>query len=277
MKKQITYKNVNWVNYQGMLIPDIPPHQLVEFKRDECKSLLKNSRAHLVRWISEWDKTEKSEFWYIIKDEYKGLEEFSSNTRSKIRRGLKRNEAFRIDKQELKNSGFNVYLSAFKRYKTFIKPMSQKEFCDRIDKMDPDEYDFWGVYNKEQLVAYAEVRKMKEMCHLNIIKFHPDYMKQYPGYALFYSLIDHYLSLEHIGYISNGTKSLSHDTNIQEFLLQKFNFRKAYCRLNICYSPIVKLVVVLLYPFRKVLNKIPFNIAQKLYALLNQEYIKQNS
>jgi len=277
MRKQIIYKNINWVKYQGMLIPDIPPQQKVDLKKDECKSLLKDSKAHLIRWISDWDKPEISEFWYIIKDDYKGLEEFSSSTRSKIRRGLKRNEIFRIDKQELKNSGFNVYLAAFRRYKTFINPMSQQEFCERLDQMDEEEYDFWGLYNNEQMIAYAEVRKMEEMCHLTIIKFHPDYMKQYPSYALFYSLIDSYLFSQHINYISNGTRSLSHDTNIQDFLLQKFNFRKAYCSLNICYSLIVKVVVVVLYPFRKFFKKIPVNIAQKIYALLNQEYIRRNS
>jgi len=277
MKNQIIYKNVNWVRYQGMLIPDIPPHQMVDLKRNECRNLLRNAQAHLVRWISDWDKPGKSHFWYIIKDVYKGLEEFSSNTRSKIRRGLKRNEVVRVDKQELKKSGFDVYLSAFKRYETFIKPMSQQKFCERIDQINVGEYDFWGVYNKKQMIAYAEVRKMGEMCHLNIIKFHPDYMKQYPSYALFYSLIDYYLSMQHIKYISNGTRSLSHDTNIQDFLLQKFNFRKAYCSLNVCYSPIVKVVVMVLYPFRKLFKKIPVNLAQKLYALLNQEYVRRNS
>ena len=179
--------------------------------------------------------------------------------------------------EELKRNGYQVYLSAFQRYDTYMHPLTVNQFYERLDQLDPTITDLWGVYNEQSMIAYAEVKKYDDMRHLGIIKFHPEYMKDYPSYALFFALIEHYLTDERIKYISNGTRSLSHDTNIQDFLIQKFNFRKAYCRLNIYYKMPLGFIVKMLYPFRVLFSSIPLKFSKKIYLLFYQEYIKRHS
>ena len=71
--------------------------------------------------------------------------------------------------------------------------------------------------------------------------------------------------------VSNGTRSVLHDTNMHEFLL-KFGFRRQYCRLNVVYTPLLYGLVSLAYPFRVPLLRLPrFPLLHNLKALLEQE------
>jgi hypothetical protein len=82
----------------------------------------------------------------------------------------------------------------------------------------------------------------------------------------------YYLNERGALYVSDGQRSISHDTNIQEFLFQKLKFRKAYCQLNIVYSPIMKFLVNSLFPFRSSLSF----LGTELSAVLKQEEIRRS-
>lgn len=56
-------------------------------------------------------------------------------------------------------------------------------------------------------------------------------------------------------YINDGARSISHETNFQDYLEKYFGFRKAYCKLHIAYNPRIKWAVKVLFPFRKILRK----------------------
>ena len=62
-----------------------------------------------------FDRKKKSDFWHIINDKPLELNDYSINTRSKIRRGFKELDVKRINKQELLKYGYSVYIAAFKR------------------------------------------------------------------------------------------------------------------------------------------------------------------
>ena len=275
MTESFRYKDINWDRNRIMLVPAEPPHKVVQLEQDECRELLSTRKVSFIRWTTGWDLAESTSFWYVIKDQYDGINEFSRNTRSKIRRGLKRNSIRQITREELKNEGFNVYKAAFLNYNTLLDPLNEKEFYERIDGLQDDIYDLWGVYRDNKLIAYTEIRKLGRVRNTSITKFHPDYLKDYPSYALFYTLIDYYLSSPGVSYITNGTRSIFHKTNIQDFLISKFNYRKAYCKLHVYYKPAVKWMINLLYPFNPLISKIPLVIFQKLSMLLTQEYFRR--
>ncbi len=71
-------------------------------------------------------------------------------------------------------------------------------------------------------------------------------------------------------YVYDGTRSITHHSNIQEFLLVKFKFRKAYCRLQIGYVWWLRIIVCLLYPFRRLISN------NSVRAVLNQEAMRRN-
>lgn len=271
------FNNIHWELYRNTLMPAGPPHREISLSEEDCHELFHRTNAWLIRWPSQWDKNEISAFWYVIKDNYTGFGEFSRNTRSKVRRGLKNNLVRQIGKNELTKQGFSVYKKAFSRYHNSFRPLDRDKFLQRLDELDSDQYDFWGVYQNNDLVAYAEIRKIEDVINTSVLKFHPFYLKDYSGYALLYTLIEHYLGKRGIRYMTNGARSISHDTNVHNFLIEHFHFRRAYCKLNVCYRSILHHAVQLAYPFRSFTGKLPLKPFGKFYTLLAQEYIKRNS
>ena len=107
-------------------------------------------------------------------------------------------------------------------------------------------------------LAYAIVYCDKIYADIKVIKYDPTEMKKYPSYALINELTDYYLNNIKVSYISNGTRSLSHDTNMQELLIKKFKYRKAYCDLNVYFRRDLRILVMILAPFARIIEKISF-------------------
>ena len=68
-------------------------------------------------------------------------------------------------------------------------------------------------------------------------------------------IVEWYVHLGRDGsYLCDGARNVSHQTCFQDFLIKYFGFRRAYCKLNIKYRPIVGFAVKLLFPFRSILK-----------------------
>ena len=245
------YKNINWINYQGALIPDTSPHINIKLSKKEQQELLKLSKAYFLRWTNEWDRKKNSQFWYVIKDEKENISVYKSKIRNQIRKGLKNCKVEKITKDYIARNGYEVYYEAFKRYNTFLEPISKEDFSKKILNSKSN-IDFWGVFVNNKLIAYSQNRVRDNVCEYNVTKFNPSFLKYRPSEALFYEMNKYYLNEKNFLYVSDGARSLSHQTNIQDFLISKFKFRKVYCRLNIAYRRDIDLLVKILFPFRKI-------------------------
>ncbi|MAW21301.1 MAG: hypothetical protein CMD16_02755 [Flavobacteriales bacterium] len=260
-----------WRKYNGALIPNTPPHIEVDL---ECigKKIVEDG-AYFARWTTNFDCNKETNFWYIINDTPMLIKDYSKNTRSKIRRGLKRCKVKLVNKEEIKKSGFLAYSKAFLRYKTNIYPKTYNEFKNEIDRLEGI-WHFWAIYSSDNiLIGYSQNRIFENYCDYSTVKFHPDYLTLYPSYALFFTMNNYYLNQQKFKYVNDGAKSMSHDTNIQNFLTQKFKFRKAYCKLHLQYRPVLRVIINILFPFRLMISKIQFGIFKKINVLLNHENI----
>jgi len=84
---------------------------------------------------------------------------------------------------------------------------------------------------------------------------------------------NHYLNQRKLRYVNDGARSISHFTQVQDFLIDKFKFRKAYSRLLVAYNPQVGLGVRFLYPFRSAVFKLRGSLVEKAGVLLRQAEI----
>ncbi len=271
----IKFKGINWYKYHGIVLPKTPPHQEIVLSQNEQRELLKKSKAYLLRWTSDWDRNE-SQFWYVVKDNFGNLDELSANTRSKVRRGLKHCNVVKVLPKDIANDGYEVYVSAMNNYKTNLNIISENEFCN--NKVNSEDYDVWAVYEKStgKMIAYSSNNVQNNICNYTEIKFHSKYLKLYSSYALFYEMNHYYLEEKNFLYVHDGARSIAHDTNIQSFLIDKFKFRKAYCRLNIIYRKDINIIVKILYPFKTIISKLKFSITNKISVLLKQEEIRRS-
>tara|TARA_B100001758_G_scaffold247953_1_gene269025 strand:+ start:8516 stop:10174 length:1659 start_codon:yes stop_codon:yes gene_type:complete len=269
--------NQDWRTYHGVLVPSSPPDVEVTTSYSAIRSFLKKNNIIFARWISSFDCNVVMPFWYIINDKPISLEDYNRNTRNQIRKGLKMCKVMMITKETLANSGYNVYLEAFKNYKTFNKIFTKTFFRNQIMSLD-NSWEFWGVFNLQgDMIGYSQNNIQLNVCKFAKTKFHPDFLKLRPSEALFYTMCNYYMNKKKFRYIHNGTKNIAHHTNIQDFLIKKFKFRKAYCKLEICYHPAINTLVRVLFPFREIFKYFKFRFFQKIYLMLNLESMRRLS
>ena len=79
----------NWRKYNGTIIPKAPPHAFITESENEIKKLIKSQSAFFARWVSDFDISEKTDFWYIINDTPMVILDYTSKVRNEIRKGLK--------------------------------------------------------------------------------------------------------------------------------------------------------------------------------------------
>jgi hypothetical protein len=273
----IEHKGIKWFMHNGVLLPMTPPDLEMKMDRQDQQYLLKRAKARFIRWTSEFDKDDGI-FWYIIKESFGGMEEMSSNTRSKVRRGIRHFIIGPLSFGELKDKGYSPYFNAFQRFTTFEKPMDEAEFKSYVFFLEKSgHYEIWGIWSSEnsELAGFSANLILGPTCFYETIYFDPFYLKKYSSYALFYEMNRHYLEERGFKYVHDGTRSLSHDTNVQEFLVDKFKFRKACCNLHIAYRYDIGLLVKMLYPFRNPIYKRNDPVGKKLAVLLRHEEIRR--
>ena len=135
----------NWRKYNGALVPLSPPH--IDVDIIEIDKKLKETNSYFARWTSDFDSEKESKFWYVINDTPMIIDDYSKNTRSKIRRGLKRCIIKLVSKDEIKQFGFTSYSKAFFRYDTNISPKNQEDFKREIDNLEGK----WLAYLLKQI------------------------------------------------------------------------------------------------------------------------------
>lgn len=270
-------KNNFWRKYNGIIIPWAPPHISFNLTKSQVIYDISTNNALLARWTTNFDSKLELPFWYIINDKVIKFKDYSRNTKSKIKRGLKKLNVKIINKDDLLEHGYSVYMKAIKRYSVVLNKKSYFDFKDEIESLDSS-WQIWGVYcnSNNQLVAYSLNRNSNDYCDYSMIKFDPLFLKDYSSYVLYYSMNKYYLGEKKVKYVSNGTRSISHQTNIHEFLIEKFKFRKAFCKIELIYSKKINFLVNFLYPFRIIFSFIPANFFRKIYIILFQEEIKRH-
>lgn len=257
--------------YKKALLFDGEHHKEIRLNPAEAKSILKKSNALMLRNTYNFDNSTNPNFWYVIKDSFNGFDELKSRTRNKIRHAIKFFDIRTLTKEEVQNKTFNIYDKAYKSYKkTTDHILNKEEFISNIDYNN----EFWGCIDKRngKLVAYAENIVREESCEFRTLKADPDYLSNgfYPFYGLFYKMNEYYLKDKGLKYVSDGSRTITQNSNIQKFLITNFKFRKAYTDIYIYYKPMVKLAVTILYPFRKIIPQ------GKIKSVLRQESMTKN-
>ena len=276
---ELRLNNVKWDKYHNVLIPDEPCSKDIHLSKREARLLLKKTGVYFIRYTSDFDCTEETEFWYVVKDKKSSMEELSANTRSKIRRGSKSCFVKKVSAEFIACSGYEVYTKAFERYETELSPVSKEDYYNNIMSVKDDaSYEFFAVFENQtnQMIAYSKNKIQDNVCNYGEIKFIPEFLRLYPSYVLFFEMNNYYLNERMCKFVVDGARSINHKTNIQDFLIDKFKFRKAYCKLNIYYSIKVTIAINIVYPFRRLLERIQSKTINKLKILIIHEEIRRS-
>lgn len=265
----MSYINFNeWAYYKKGIIALFPPYinRIVD-----TKSLFNHFKgAYYVRWDSNFDKANSQKYYHVIKDGECRLESLPPKTRNMIRRCLKNCEIKLVDYQFIiDNGGYNVYASEYRRYgrKGFSSLAKTKEqWADGMVKAAERGQEFWAVTVENNIIAYS-ICWHKES-YIEMVTWKVDYERYnhlYPSYGLVYQMCSYYLAQSDVRYVDDGGRSLTDHSHVQDFLLEKFCFRKAYTKLNSEFKWYVKLSLIVVSPFEKKINNNSIRSLIRLY------------
>lgn len=226
--------------------------------KENSKALLSKGGL-MIRNTYDFDIKEETSFWYIIKDSIEDISALPSSTRKKIRRALKIYSFRRITLDELKVVGYDVVVSAEKSYKEKSGHTTQKDFEVLIEEYArQNNKECWCVENKitGEIVGFSVNTLKKDSCEYDNAKCKTEALHDcsQPYYGLFYVMNKYYLGERRCRYVSDGSRSITEHSNIQDYLIYNFKFRKAYCKLKVHYKWWFGVLVGILFPFRNIVS-----------------------
>ena len=251
---------------------DGAPHQELQLQEKEWKNLLKQGGL-MVRNTYDFDCQKETCFWYVIKDQYEGIEGLSSRVRNKVRHAQQYFDYQKVTFETIQEKAYPILEETYADYAIRDRKMNQEVFEQYLRHCKERSFDYWGIFEKEsqQMVGFCTVRMWDNCCEYEVTGIASKYKKHgyYPYYGLFHHLNQHYLENLHFNYVSDSARTITEHSNIQDFLIENFSFRKAYCQLAVHYKWGMNLAVKMLYPFRKAIS------LNRVKAILNMEAMQR--
>ena len=273
-QKHCVINNILWTCYNRMIVPVGPIKLDYDIPQDSVKQLFRYFDKGILIRNCKGISDVPGEWYAVICNKFRSVDEVESKNRREILRGLKNCEVKKIDASEMSKSAFSVYKAAFNLYKNrSISLENEKQFQDKMKLSEPfgDIIHYWGAYYHNHMIGYVSNYIYDNIeANYSTGKFHPDFLKYYPSYALIYAMNEYYLANNKMEYVNDGFRSILHASNIQGFLIEKFGFHKAYMPLNITFRPIINFLMCSGYPIHKSLGRLDPRIAA-LYVLKNIE------
>lgn len=269
---------VPWRKYRGVLRPISHPHIEPKLGNGDIKKLLRDSKAAFATWTYEFDSS-KSEWWWIIAERPYSLERLKPKTRYNIKHGLKNCQARIISGKILSDIGYECYRSAMQRHSQTVS-LDEAAFRRLMPNYDLDKaHEVWGLFMGEKMIGYATYRIIDDIVYEEDTIFDPHYFKYHSSYVLIHATTHHYLNEKNFKYILCGWRSMSHETNFQEFTMDKFMRRKAYCKMGLEYAPMYGMLAAIIYHSKAIWSRVylPESIKNKLNVVYRLNEIKKNS
>lgn len=269
----------DWCYYNHAYIPTTPPHQSPNLLPVLSGDIWKNNKkALLVRWTDQFDNTKETEWWYCIKNDQIDLNKMTSKQRYEVNKGLKNMTVEMADPLEFEEPLYQIAVDCFVDYPVEYRGSYSKETHHNACKEWKKEgITFIAKSNdNNDILGYAVCRLSHSGADLIISKVPHKYQRYGTNAALVYAVCEEILNRRHLDYICDGSRNIRHQTNYQEYLVKYFGFRKVYCRLNIEYRSYMKILIKVLYPFRRIFRNSKNHFFYNVYCILKQEEIRRS-
>jgi hypothetical protein len=264
-----------WTLHKNYLYSPFPRTRIFNSELREIKE-----RFLFARCSYDFDINIETDWWYIVKDGKEDISAYNSKHRNQIKRGLKNFKCIPVDISVIINSGYTIFNECMISYGT--DNISKQMFRNSIesDELLKKHVQFFGIYDdRNKLVGYAKnlINDNLSFVFYENIYIPIKYKKLYSNYSLIHEMNDYYLNQSNYKYVSDGTRTLLHPTGIQDFLISKFHFRKAYCRMDIKYNGLLKLLIPVLDKSNKAINGAISKKNARIKALLEQHRVYKAS
>ena len=267
----------DWKYYNHAIIPAVEPHEKPDLSCIKDRTIWKvGGIPFLARWTTDYDCGCETSWWYVIKDTPFNIATLKAKRRYEINKGKKNFEVRRINPSEYVEELYYVQTYAFESWPEKYRPVIQKETFEKdVAKWNSEMV--YGGFNKEtnELCGFARLKQYPGHLEFCVLRVNPKTERNGINAAMVAGILED--NNERLGkdfYICDGARSIRHETAFQDYLEKYFDFRKAYCKLNILYRFPLNILVKILFPFRKKINS-ESKTGSLLCAILRMEEFRR--
>lgn len=273
---------LGWIYYNHAVITTTAPHEEPNLQplKDGSVWNIKSPNGKkplLVRYTSDFDCGKETGFWFVVKDAPFLMEDLSKKYQKCVQKALERCEVRLVDVVSEFENIYEVYEAAVDNYQNADNKISKESMRQGVEN---DGLEYWGAYDKKtgKMAGWMSCSNNGDWTETISAKYHPERLSSRPSDAIHYTVLNHYLNELGQKYINSGSRNLNHKTNVQEYKMHNWKFRKAFCKLHIVYRKDISILIKLIYPFRNLLKKLDnITAVHQVNSVLKMEEIARKS
>ena len=234
---------VDWYEVARGFVLSLPSHRSLTPTAETFDELFAAGGIYGARFPSPLDGLGKLSYQIVCDDPAYSLQDMSTNTRSKVRRGLRRCTVRQVSFDELSRLGQQADRDTLARQGR--EPRLQGAEWNRYWQVaaETDGMEGWAAFVGDELAAFlVTVRFSDGTVEFLLARSRTDMLNAYPNNALIYSCTEEMLAKRGVPKVTFGLESLEAVNRLDEF---KFGmgFRAEDVRQRVVFHPMLRRVL----------------------------------
>ncbi len=233
-----------WYEAGSRFLLAVPTHRPLTLADDEAREVLRATGALGLRYVSAAGGPGRPSWQMVATGADYDLENFSANTRSKIRRGLKQHQFRRVSGEELARVGERAFLDTVVR-----QGRAGRYGLDRWRAMLASAdatagIEIWSAWQDQVLAAYLLVMVFEDACEFYEARSRDETLRSYPNNALVYTVARQMLVERGLPQVTFGIAGLEENESLDAFKLAMGFIRKPILQ-HVVFHPALQLALSL--------------------------------
>lgn len=234
----VSVGDFSWYDASRFFYLSAPPHRTYEPTSEQLRAALRTMPCLGVRFAAPLESEGKLSYQIVCSDRDYGLEKLSGNTRSKVRRGLKRCEVAPVAFATIATAGRQAHEDTVARQGrdgVLAGDRWQRFFsvCERTPDIEG-----WGAWHGDTLAAFLVTVTFDDAVEFLLARSCNDTLGAYPNNALIFRVTEEMLVRRRVREITFGLESLEPVAPLDQFKFS-MGFERKPLRQRIVFRPLL--------------------------------------
>ncbi len=240
-----------WYEAAPRFLLAIPSHRALHLPAAEASALIRREKLAGLRYVCAPADGGRPSFQLACDTPDYALEKLSANARSKIRRGLGRNEIRRVSGRELVAVAEKAFVETMERQNRASAAAVETWRRMLAAADDQPAIEIWTAWHEGEFASYLIAVRIDDVCEFFQARSANHQLKHYPNNALIYTLTEEMLVRRGIREVTFGIESPEPVEELDAFKLQ-MGFRKKPVQQRVVFHPALRAAFALA-PLRRLL------------------------
>ena len=234
----VSVGDFSWYDANRFFFLSAPPHRTYAPSAEQLSAALQTLPCLGVRFAAPLEGEGKLSYQIVCSDRNYGLEKLSGNTRSKVRRGLKRCEVGTVPFATIATAGKQAHEDTIARQGregAFGNERWQRFFS--VCETTPD-IEGWGAWHEGTLAAFLVTVTFEDAVEFLLARSCNDTLGAYPNNALIFTVAEEMLARRGVPEITFGLESLEPVAPLDQFKFS-MGFERKPLRQRIVFRPVL--------------------------------------